>query len=701
MILERLVLENFRQFKGRQELVFSDLRERNVTIVHAENGFGKTTLLKALLWVLYGRDGLMGTDNKADDFEKPDRIIHEGLAHRAKDPNALAAIVQLTFKHDTDRYILTRQLTLAQQSLNPKQTLLSLEVMRDGQTFAQDRPQQRIEAIVPEGIRRLLFFNGERINYLAMEENSSQITEAIQQMLGLKLLRTTIDDLRHQNVRGKLRSEQKEATSDEKRDLIELLSAHEVQAQEFEENQRQARANLKAIGAELEMVDNKLAANREAQELQAKRIRLTNEKYELVARRIEVEQRLQKLISEHGYTLFASDLLCRGREIVGQLRSEGKIPARVLNSFLHELLESGNCICKRCLAEGSPERAAVEDLLTIAGDQDFNDAVGALDHAMGFIESDAQQTEEQLRHLNSERLELNRDIRNRDEELEEIHQILGSKKDEEVQQLEEKRKELQLERDSKNADLGRIGGLIEHATEEIKSIEEQIRKIEDKEESAARAQRRVDAVEDCAKILEDILAAETRELRPLLNDEIDSHFRKIMTKDYWAELTENYTLRIRKRVAGGEDDQNPTEIDAALSTGERTVTSLVFIASLVSLAKRRSEIPTILKGLSGSAYPVAIDSPFGSLSIFRRGVARNIPELAPQVLLLVSPEQYNGQVESALNESGRVGKRYYLTYTGPAIPERANPDLIINGQKITQYFPSDIEEYTEIREVEL
>jgi len=54
MILERLVLENFRQFKGRQELVFSDLRERNVTVVHAENGFGKTTLLKALLWAFMG-----------------------------------------------------------------------------------------------------------------------------------------------------------------------------------------------------------------------------------------------------------------------------------------------------------------------------------------------------------------------------------------------------------------------------------------------------------------------------------------------------------------------------------------------------------------------------------------------------------------------------------------------------------------------
>ena len=45
MILEKLIVENFRQFRGRQEIVFSDLRERNVTLVHAENGFGKTALL--------------------------------------------------------------------------------------------------------------------------------------------------------------------------------------------------------------------------------------------------------------------------------------------------------------------------------------------------------------------------------------------------------------------------------------------------------------------------------------------------------------------------------------------------------------------------------------------------------------------------------------------------------------------------------
>lgn len=696
MILERLVLENFRQFKGRQEIVFSDLRERNVTVVHAENGFGKTTLLKALLWGLYGRDGLMGNDGNPDDFERPDSIIHEGLALRTKDPLNLTATVEITFTHDNDRYILTRQLTLAQQKLNPRQTTLSLEVMRSGQTFSLDRPQQRIQAIVPDGISRFLFFNGERINYLAMERNSAQVTDAIHQMLGLELLKQTIDDLRHQNVRGKLRSELKEMTSDEKRTLIEELSKLEEQLREYKTQEDQTLANLKAIQADIAIVDSKLAANRVAHELQTKRVHLTQERDELVSKRDDVTKRLSKLIADDGYTLFTAQLINRGREIVARFRSEGKIPARVLNTFLQELLEHGNCICNRTLALGSPERAAVENLLTIAGDQEFNNAVGALDHAIGLIEGVSGQTNDLLNQLKMERLGYFRDIRELDEELEEIHQKLGGKNDEEVSQLESKRKSLGLDRDAQHAAIGRIGEQIKTTSEAMEILENQIRQIEDKEEAAARAQRRVDAVEDCATILEQILKAETEDLRPLLNTEIDSHFRKIMTKDYWAELTDNYTLRIRKRVAGGDGSADPVEIDAALSTGERTVTSLVFIASLVALAKRRSEIPTILRDLAGSAFPIAIDSPFGSLSIFREGVAKYIPELAPQVVLFVSPKQYDGEVEAALKASGRISKRYYLRYYGPTMPEKAAPELVVDGQKIQQYFPLDNDEYTEV-----
>ncbi|MBL6995466.1 AAA family ATPase [Desulfobacula sp.] len=701
MILERLVLENFRQFKGRQELLFSDLREKNVTIIHAENGFGKTTLLKALLWGFYGRDGLMGNDGKPDDFEKPDLLIHEGLALRSTDPNELLVFVQIVFKHDSKRYILSRSLSLAQQKQDAKKTDLNLVIMQDGQTYPQDRPQQIIQSIIPKGISRFLFFNGERINYLAEEQNSAKITDAIHQMLGLKLLSTTIDDLKHPNVLGRLRGELKNATSDDKRLLLEQLGQEENRLANQDEKQQQIQRNLEALADEIKLVNNKLENNKFAFQLQEKRLRLQDEVNSLKQELETTVKRLSKLISEDGYSLFTKELVKRGQEIVSELRNQGQIPARVLNTFLDELLECNRCICARGLEVGTAERSAVEKLLTVAGDQEFNNAVGSLDHAIGHIGALVSQTEEQLKHLNLQRLEIKRDIRNHEEDIEEIHQTLGSKKDEAVQELEAKRQRIVLQRDELLSTNGAVTEKIESLKNTVKILEIQIREIEDQTQTAKLAQRRMNAVENCAVILERIQTAETRDLRPLLNKKISGMFNKIMTKKYWAELTEDFVMRIRKNVIGGDSSEKPVEIDVALSTGERTVASLVFIASLVALAEDRAKIPTLLKGLEGSVYPVAIDSPFGSLSMFRSGVARYIPEFAPQVILFVSPEQYNGQVELALNESHRVGKRYFINYHGPTLPERAQTQLVINEQKYSQYSESNTEEYTELKEVDL
>jgi len=693
MILERIVLENFRQFKGRQEIVFSDIRERNVTVVHAENGFGKTTLLNAILWALYGGEGL-----DPDDFENPESLIYEGIAVHAKDRTKVATCVELSFKHDNDRYILTRELTLAEQLNDARRSRVSMQVMKDGQTIPLDNPQLRIKAIVPEGIAKLLFFNGERINHLAMAKNSALVTSSIQQMLGLKLLKTTIEDLQHSSVRGKFLRELKENTSDEKRDLLVSLEACEAKVKDLEENQTQIRVNIKAIEDEITGINRKLDANRESHELNAKRLRLLDELKDLGGKRDEVVRRLSKLIAEDGYTLFTGGLVKRGSEIMRDLRDRNMIPAPVIDTYLQELLDSGLCICERHLPPGSPEFEAVKKRLSTAPNQDFNNAVSAIDHAIGLLEGVSQQTREQLRQLNSERLELQIEIRNREEEEAEIHQALGGKDDEEVQSLEAARKKHLLEKEAFHAKLGAIGRDIEAEKETIDRLTRQIKDISDQEELAARAQRRVDAVEECTKVLQAILEAETEELRPILNDEIDTHFRKIIDREYWAELSPDYSLRIRKRVPGREEGEEVAEIDVALSTGQRQVTSLVFIASLLSLARRRSEIPTILKGLSGNEYPLVTDSPFGQLSIFRSGVAKWVPNLAPQVVLLVSPNQFDGDVAESLKETGRIGKRYYLVYHGPSMPESAQPQLIIDGQHIQQYFKSD-EEFTEIREL--
>src|SRR5205823_3368655 len=126
MILEKLVLENFRQFRGKQEIHFSTVRERNVTLIHAENGFGKTALLNALLWGFYGHEGL------TDDLPQKENVIHDTTAARSKTPESTSARVTIWFTHDGEKCRLTRELTLEQQRLDSKKTDLELEIQRDG-----------------------------------------------------------------------------------------------------------------------------------------------------------------------------------------------------------------------------------------------------------------------------------------------------------------------------------------------------------------------------------------------------------------------------------------------------------------------------------------------------------------------------------------------------------------------------------------
>ena len=54
MKLISLRVKDFRRFYGDQEIKFSSDPKKNFTIIHAENGTGKSNLLNAINWCLYG-----------------------------------------------------------------------------------------------------------------------------------------------------------------------------------------------------------------------------------------------------------------------------------------------------------------------------------------------------------------------------------------------------------------------------------------------------------------------------------------------------------------------------------------------------------------------------------------------------------------------------------------------------------------------
>ena len=65
MKIASLRVQNYRQFHGEHEIKFSTDVKQNITVIHGENGSGKTTILNAFKYCFYGKT----------DFDTEDRNI--------------------------------------------------------------------------------------------------------------------------------------------------------------------------------------------------------------------------------------------------------------------------------------------------------------------------------------------------------------------------------------------------------------------------------------------------------------------------------------------------------------------------------------------------------------------------------------------------------------------------------------------------
>ena len=89
-----------------------------------------------------------------------------------------------------------------------------------------------------------------------------------------------------------------------------------------------------------------------------------------------------------------------------------------------------------------------------------------------------------------------------------------------------------------------------------------------------------------------------------------------------------------------------------------------------------------------------MDSPFGQLgSQYRTGVAKFIPTIASQTILLVSETQWRVEVENALEQLNP--KIYCLTYHNPAENAQDITSTIYN-KEIALQLKSDEYEWTSI-----
>ncbi|MEH7223419.1 AAA family ATPase, partial [Bacillus sp. JJ1566] len=249
MIIDSILLKNFRQYYEEQKIHFSKSPTKNITVIHGENGSGKTALLNAFSWCLYGIINL----------PNPDKIINEYAIENAEVGTIIEASVTLKYNHMNKNYTLTRSVKAEKGTDNKvfySEPILNIEYKEEGQSKMMNNPQAEVDRTLPQDLRSYFFFDGERIDNLSKESGTEDIKKAIKTIMGLEILERGI--IHTSSARKKFRSEIKKFGDLKTNRIIEEIEDLESKESQYKEDLDLYQKNIKVTEKHIRELEERL-----------------------------------------------------------------------------------------------------------------------------------------------------------------------------------------------------------------------------------------------------------------------------------------------------------------------------------------------------------------------------------------------------------------------------------------------------------
>lgn len=674
MILKKLTMCNFRQFRGTHEITFASADStpgKNVTVIFGENGRGKTGVFRAIMFCLYGERHL-SQDGDLDEADLALANRHELESRSESDRSPVETYVQLEFDHGQDSYALYRKVLavrhnartieeLGEVRLTVQKAAANTDVIRDPQDIAR-----HVNAVLDRGVREYFLFDGEKIERLtrASLEQRHEVSRGIRNLLNIDAVETAIRGM--ESVCRALNKDIERRSTGEYRQVVKQMSDIIDKIAEMQRRIEEIYTESERATEQKQKVDKELAKYQDIKTLVEERKRLDQH-------RVDVEEGLAGLLADIrtksgkvGASLI-QDVLQRVFNHIDGRKKKGEIPPEIRGDLIQKLLTDKTCICGREIDKGTEPYKRILEWLRRSGDPSVSDAALELWRHLASITSHIEDQRQTAETLLQRYAEMKHDLRHTETSLKELGDRIGSSARQDAARLEEHRQAIEDKIITLKVELQRLQGDVERLSADLEKLKAKRKQLEQEEGHRSELVIRYNLASETTSALQAVfnefrtdiklrLSRDATEiLEKLLDRESRSNLKKVIVQD-------DYSLQIVDRWGD--------QFLANISAGQRQIMSISFIAALARAAA----------GGKMLEMPLFMDTPFGRLSIeHRKNLIMEIPELCAQWILLATDTEVRRLEGQLLLSNNKWGKFYILKGTPDGttvVEERAPRDAL-------------------------
>lgn len=635
MLIKSIEMVNFRQFIN-EKINFSIESEKNVTVIHGENGTGKTTLLKAFDWVFYGNHNLFG-DGK-------EKLLNKSIVRNMMNRETIDMKVEVCFIHKNIEQRLCRIQTYERvnNKVVPKESNLKIESKdKNGrwESITTATPQNHIDRIFPKSLSSYFLFDGERIRNLGdnNREGKKDIKEAISTVLNLDVLNNSV-----KHLKGVIKEYEKEYSPEfynkENNDMISDINAKESELSIIIETIRTKENNDDLYKDELKKLSDQLISFEEVKKYELEKVGLEGDLNSHQISKENLISQYKKLFNNNSVGILGESLFAATRKYLENFELQDGVIEGISGKAIDQILEKKECLCGESIESGCRIHNALTELKKFLPPENYGVMVNGLLKNISSLHGKKEEYSLEADRIYNELLALQIEIDKTSNRINEISDYLETNDSETIKNIEKKRKNIVNNCTSLSIEIDQLKTKELVLKAEIKEQKNRLKEVELSNSADQLIQRKIEVVESLILYFEDFYDKQESEVKSHLQDLVGNIFNSIMTKDYKISFDEKYNFYVK--------DNNSEDI--TMSEGEKQITSLSFISGIVNMAKDsdlNKRFSSITDADSTEIYPVVMDSPFGSLdNKHRKNVATEIPKLSRQTILL--RQVHNGKVKS-------------------------------------------------------